>query len=326
MVMNKVQAACLLVVLGTTGSSCEDPNGGVDTAEQEQASSKAAEVCHRGKQKLVSSSREAELIAQGAYRGPCDIIVNRTSLGDGYVQSYVHLADDGSPRAIGVQVDQAVLDSLPTEMNDGATCWDLNEDGTTDPDTECSGGHERILFYPKIDGLPFKFIMFNWQPHGHAPMNVFDKPHFDLHFFIQDYISRNFIRTGPCGTTTNCDDFDRAMINIPEPFFPVGFENVGGVAGRMGNHLINRSDPEFNGAPFEQAFAFGQYDGRLSYYEPVVATGWLADRPDECKSIPALPAVQLSGYYPKKYCSRYRADRGDYTMALEDFQYLSAPE
>ncbi|HET9960166.1 MAG TPA: hypothetical protein VFQ61_37000 [Polyangiaceae bacterium] len=299
---------------------------GSNAAAGNTAAGNRVEFCYRGEQMVRPVSVYNANRSRGAYLGACDLVENRTSLGDGYVQTFIHRNSDGSLRAIGVQIDQVAMDTLPMEpVNDGATCFDQDGDGELDPHMECSGGHERVLFFPKVDGLPISWIMFNWQSMGHAPMNVFDKAHFDLHYFIQDYISRNFIRTGPCGTQVNCDDFDKAMRDIPAPFFPVGFENVGGVAGRMGNHLVNKSEAPFNGEPFTQAFAYGEYDAHLSFFEPVVGTDYLKTRPNTCGAIKPPPAVELSGLYPKKYCSRFRADRGDYIMTLEDFEYRAAP-
>jgi hypothetical protein len=284
------------------------------------------EMCVKGEVQEVDEHAAEALAKEGAYRGPCDRMENRVSFGDGYVQTFVHLNADGTLRTLGVQVDQAAMDTLPSvPTNDGQTCWDKNGDGTTDAETECNGGHERVLWFPKLKDVPFKWVMFNYQAKGHGPVHVFDRGHFDMHFFIQDFVARNFIRLGPCGVFTNCDDYARAMKDIPAPFWPVGFENQGGVSGRMGNHLADTSEAPFNGLPFTQAFVYGQYDGHLTYFESVVAVDFARSRPDECKPIKAPPAMEISGWYPRKYCTHYRPDRGDYTMTLEDFEFRSAP-
>jgi len=325
--MNQRMIAMTLALTAlASAAACTTAGSSEPQAQSSEELKKLVLFCLQDHEAQIPESVAQSLVKVGGYHGPCDHVENRASLGDGYVQSIMHWNDDNSPRALGIEIDQAAMDSLPTELNDGNTCWDLNGDGITDPNTECASGHERVLFYPKRSDLPFKWIMFNWQPKGHAPVKVFDKPHFDLHFFIQDYISRNFIRTGPCGTFTNCMDYDKAMINIPAPFWPVGYKNLGGVAGRMGNHLVNTDDSIFHGVPFTQAFAFGQYDGKMSYFEPVIAITFLQTKPTEvCDTIPLPPAMQLSGYYPTKYCTRYRADRNDYTMTLEGFEYRTAP-
>ena len=52
-----------------------------------------------------------------------------------------------------------------------------------------AGGHARKLPMPDvfIDNLPFEYVLFNWNTFGHAPSDVYDTPHFDFHFFIEDF-------------------------------------------------------------------------------------------------------------------------------------------
>lgn len=262
-----------------------------------------------------------------AYSAHRDVSVeNRLSLGKGHVQTVYRLHRDGSPRMIGLTISEAAMETLPTyPVHDGNTQFDIDGDGMIDPMKECAGGHERVLFFPEIEGLPFKWMMFNWQPMGHGPPHVFNKPHFDLHFFIQDYIARNFIRTGPCGLILNCDDEVRAKQVVPDPFNPVGF-GLPGAAGRMGNHLIDPNVPPANGGPFTQAFAYGTYDGHISFWEPVYAVDWLQTKPDDAiQTIPWTPEVELSGYYPHTAHARYRKHEADFLFTLEDFEYRTAP-
>jgi hypothetical protein len=168
-------------------------------------------------------------------------------------------------------------------------------------------------------------MMFNWQPVGHGPPHVFQKPHFDVHFFIQDYIARNFIRTGPCGLLINCDDDARARKDIPAPFNPVGF-GLPGAAGRMGNHLIDPTLPPANGGSFTQAFAYGTYDAHISFWEPVYALAFVQSKPaNACMTIPWTPEVELSGYYPHTAHLRHRPVEQDFLVSLEDFEYRTAP-
>lgn len=255
------------------------------------------------------------------------IVHNQISIGKGFVRTVYRRAPDGTPRMIGVTISEAAMESLPDEpRHDGNTCFDVNEDGTTNRVTECASGHERVLWFPELRGLPFQWMMFNWQPAGHGPPGVFDKPHFDLHYFIQDYIERNFIRTGKCGVLTNCTDFATAVKPVPPPYYPVGF-GPPGVAARMGNHLADGNAPPLSGGAFTQAFAYGSYDAQISFWEPVVSTTWLREQKpkQDCLTIKWAPAVQLSGYYPHTTCARFREDEEDYLMSLEDFEYRQAP-
>jgi hypothetical protein len=143
---------------------------------------------------------------------------------------------------------------------------------------------------------------------------------------MQDFVARNFIRTGPCGVYTDCNDYAKAIKDPPAPFYPLGFENQKGVSGRMGNHLADIAEPPFTaGSTFTQAFVYGAYDGHLTYFETVVEGNFIKSKPDECRPIKAPPAMEVSALYPTQYCTRYRADKGDYLMTFEDFEFRNAP-
>jgi hypothetical protein len=275
----------------------------------------------------IHAARAAESTSAGDNGGHV-VVENRTSLGKGYVQTVYRLAGNHAPVMIGITVSDSAMQTMPiTPAHDGTTCFDVNGDGTVDPDKECGSGHERVLWFPDVDGLPFKWMLFNWQPRGHGPAHIFDKPHFDLHFFIQDYYARNAIRTGPCpAVLLNCDDFEKAKKPVPDPFNPIGF-GAPGAAGRMGNHIADLNAPPFTPGPFTQAFVYGTYDAHITFWETVFATDWLKTaRPQQdCIALKWAPQVEQSGYYPHKSCVRYRSAQKDFLMSLEDFAYRTAP-
>ncbi len=72
----------------------------------------------------------------------------------------------GKPTAVGISLSEKALTNLPHDQGEG--------------------GHsslETILQFPKVGGLtPFKFMTLDWNPHGHEPEQIFDLPHFDLHY------------------------------------------------------------------------------------------------------------------------------------------------
>lgn len=252
-----------------------------------------------------------------------EVVENRTSLGEGYVESFVQLNGCDEPTQVGVSITQSAIDTLPGERNDGDLCWDLNEDGQLNPDTECSWGHNRVLYLPQLPDLPFTYMLFNWATFGHGPLNVFDKPHFDIHVYVNDNLERLKIRPGPCTSFINCDDLATATKLLPPEFFPDGYEyQVGGAAqGKMGMHLVDTDEPVHHGGLLTQTFAYGAYDGHLTFWEPLVALSYLETRPSECVEVFQPQAFEKSGYYPRKSCTRYRPRRDDYVITLEDFVY-----
>ncbi|GAA3169107.1 MULTISPECIES: hypothetical protein [Streptomyces] len=257
---------------------------------------------------------------------PALTLFNKVSLGDGFVQTLYATDDTNHPKVLAVKVDAAAMKTLPTTpTNDGQTCFDKDNNGI-DLETDCASGHERDLWFPKLPGLPFQWMMFDWQRNGHGPSHVFDKPHFDFHFFMQDFTERNKIRTGPCNLVINCDDEKTAMKPVPEQFMPPGW-GMPGAAGRMGNHIIDPNAAPANGGPFTQAFAYGTWDGHVTYWEPVVNKDWITtEKPAKaCQPITQAPEVETTGYYPTQMCTRY-STAGDVTFTLENFTSRTAPD
>jgi len=251
---------------------------------------------------------------------------NRVSLGEGFIETLYRMNRRGSLKSLAIRVDGAAMRSLPTELpHDGATCFDTDGDGI-DLLNDCRSGHERVLWFPQVGGSPFKWLMFNWQPVGHGPPHVFEDPHFDLHLFIQNLPSRNTIRTGPCRVVINCDDDVTAKKIVADGYIPEGW-GLPGAAGRMGNHLIDPNAAPANGGPFDQAFAFGTWDGHVSFWEPVINVDWVKQldaNETECRPIPQPPEVELSGTYPSRMCTQHQWD-GTVVTVLDKFYWRAAP-
>lgn len=255
--------------------------------------------------------------------GGREMIEDRTMMGDGPLYSFIDLDAEGKPTAIGVSISQAAMDTLPTQRNDGQLCWDLNGDGTQDPNAECGWGHGRVLFLPKVDKVPFTYMLFNWATFGHGPVHVFDKPHFDVHIYVNDNLERLAIRPGPCPSFINCADKEKALKPLKDGYMPEGFEyQVGGAAqGYMGNHIVDLDDPVHSGGDLTHLFAYGTYDGHLTFWEPLITASFLNTKPNACAPIGQPQLFEKAGYYPMQHCTRYRPEKKDYIITLEDFVY-----
>ena len=252
-----------------------------------------------------------------------------SALGHGTVMSYADLEPSGVPKAIGVVFTDGAFDNLPMERSGGRHCFDANKDGAIDPATECAGWHERVLPFPseasRRSDMPFKWALLNWNPHGHIPPGVYDKPHFDVHFYMQPIEDVFAIESGPCGPErVRCDQFARARLPVPASHMHPDFKDVEAVAPAMGNHLIDPTAPEFHGVPFTRTWIYGVYEGRVTFYEEMVTLEYLKSQPDQCFLIKTTPAVALTGYYPTKSCIRYAKDKREYTVSLEDFHLRHA--
>jgi hypothetical protein len=141
------------------------------------------------------------LRATASYRGPCAQYGESAQRGNGVLWAYSQ-SEGGVPRAIGLVFDASTLDRLPYDPpNEGRWCYDRDGDGTEDRMTKCSGGYENALHlsdtFRRTVHSPFTYVLVNWNPPGHVPPGVYDLPHFDVHFYVNDNSERLAIRPGP---------------------------------------------------------------------------------------------------------------------------------
>ncbi|MFI5390035.1 MAG: hypothetical protein ACHQYQ_01645 [Bacteriovoracales bacterium] len=278
-------------------------------------------VCRNQKDQMVDQ------VGENDFLGGCSKLGDRTILGNGYVQTYVNLNKDGSPRAIGYVFPQETLDNLPpkTVLHDGLHCFDVNGDGVIENNTECAGGHQRFLFLPNDRGnTPINWALLNWNPAGHQPVGVYDHPHFDFHFYIQSFFERNAIDVGPCAGLTNCEVYAKAIKDVPAKYMPVGYINPKAVEAKMGNHLIDPTSHEFDpqhGHHFTHTLVYGSYDGHITFIEPMITLAFLKEKKSECYPIKMATAFEVGGYYPTSYCIRFE---GKYYIYLEKFELKKA--
>ena len=260
-----------------------------------------------------------------AWAAPDTFYGDRSQLGDGYFRTYIQKTAEGAIDAIGVEFDESSLMFLPRDATDGNNCFDLDGDNFVNLHDECMGGHQRILFLPmETEKTPFKWVLLNWNPHGHIPMGIYTVPHFDFHFYMQNYTDRNLIRPGRCSMLVDCNDYLKGKVPVPTKFMPPGYSDVDAVEVRMGNHLIDLSSPEFQPqGEFSHTFIFGAYEGRITFWEPMITMDFFQKKTSSCTDISLPQAYDAAGYYPTKYCIRY-TDRNTYTVSLEGMQLRKA--
>lgn len=274
------------------------------------------------------------LAATPTYSGPCAEYGQGADLGGGRITAYSQTGSDGKPLAIGLAATDTVYDALPYDPPTGGLyCYDKNGDGITDPHHECAGGYENALplneNFTRRGDIPFTYALVNWNPHGHIPAGVWDSPHFDVHFYLNDNADRLAIRTGPCLQMTDCADYALGK-NLPAPpYRPSSYVDLDAIEPAMGQHLINKNTPELNGAPFTHTFIYGSWNGEITFYEPMVnlnqynglRSGAIGDI---CTPIEQPQSWQRSGWYPTQYCLRHRANRAETLTTIEGFVYREA--
>lgn len=268
-----------------------------------------------------------------SYRGPCAEYGDSAPLGDGQQVAYTQRIGS-RPTAVGWRADADSLDGLPTDPpNAGLWCYDKNGDGTTDRMTECTGGYETQLdldarFKRSVDS-PFEYVLNNWNPMGHMPPHVYDLPHFDVHFYLNDNAERLAIRPGPCPALVNCEDYELGK-NLPDQrYLAPDYADLDAVEPAMGNHLIDTTGPEFNGERFTHTFIYGSWNDEITFYEPMITHEWLSGLRDGTQQSACYPmklpdAWQQSGWYPSRYCIRHLDNRDELSVSMEGFVYRQA--
>ncbi len=253
-------------------------------------------------------------------------------LGDGTVASYAELDAAGVPKAIGVAWSANALNGLPAG-SDHHRCFGRTKDGAIDASTQCQHNHEFVMPLPdavaRRGDIPFKWVLLNWNPEGHIPPGVYDVPHFDVHFEMVPIAEIFAIQAGPCGPEfVRCDQFQIARKPLPPNYLAPDYVDVEAVVPAMGNHLIDTTGPEFQKQPFTRSWIYGVYDGKVIFYEAMVAQAYIQSKPNACVPIKAPKGVAAAGYYPTEYCVRHNAATGEHSVSMEKFtrREASAPE
>ena len=284
---------------------------------------------HHAPAAVAQAARPAPSVAARAGR----LLGAESDLGNGTISTYAELDAQGAPAVVGIVFSPGALDGLPMDGSDYHHCFDKNQDGTVDRATECLQSYEFVLPLPdavaRRKDVPFKWVLLNWNPHGHIPPGVYDLPHFDVHFYMEPIAKIFALKSGPCGPELmNCDQFAIAKQPVPSNYIHPDFKDVDGVVPAMGNHLVDLTGPEFQKQPFTRSFIFGSYGGRITFWEEMVAHRTLVSTTQSCAPIKQPKGVATAGYYPTVSCLRHDPTSGDTTVSLEQFvlRAASAPE
>jgi hypothetical protein len=216
-------------------------------------------------------------------------------LGNGTARAYV-TTENGRPVEIGISLSEKAMEGLKGPV----------------PGAHPEHLMERYLL-PAPEGLPapYKLIELGWNPMGHEPPGIYDRPHFDFHFYTITREERDaMVPSDPLfqekGTRHPTAEF------IPERYFaPAPL-----VIPQMGLHWLDRTTPEINGKPFTTTFLYGSYDGKVIFAEPMITKATIEAKQDFEVPVPTAAKVQVPGYYPTSYRVRWDAETREYRIAL----------
>ena len=206
------------------------------------------------------------------------------TIGSGDVRAWVAQDASGKPTAVGITFSEQAMNNLPT-----------------------SNQEYLLPFDPGSSTDFYKFVSLNWSAHGHIPTNVYDIPHFDVHFFTIEESERMLI--GANGLSE---------ISVPPAakYIPASYDLLIGGAPMMGAHWFDLLDPEFNGSTFTKTFIWGSNNGKIVFLEPMITHDYLLTKPNSEKTLRQPTAFQRDGWYPGSYTVTYSPSTKEYTIAL----------
>lgn len=214
-------------------------------------------------------------------------------MGNGNVRTYYTEKLNGTPVEVGIILNEAALMNLPTTPQSIA-----------------------IPFHMKAKATTFTHVYIDWNPQGHEPEHVYDKPHFDFHFYF-GFTNEQRLAIGPNDTVQFASQPDSI-------FMPPMYLHLPGGVPQMGAHWVDLLAPELNGGTFTKTFIFGSYNGKFIFLEPMITLAYLQWHPNESIAIRQPAEFQKEGYYPLKYSIRYAMNPNRYIISLTDLVYHEA--
>lgn len=196
----------------------------------------------------------------GTFNGP------DATIQAGKGKSWIKLDAIGAPQQLGITIDDAAINSMPTDGEESEVTLSLNPAAKT--------------------ATPFDHIEVDWNPHGHEPAGIYDKPHFDFHFYM---VSE--------GEVMAATDTAKLNANVQADYMPPHYV-PGPAVPQMGRHYLDVTSPELNGQPFTQTFIYGAYDSKVTFYEPMITLAFLKTTSSFERSIPQPTKYSKAGYYP----------------------------
>ena len=225
-----------------------------------------------------------------------DMVVGPSQgLGNGNARTYVTLDGDGQPTEVGVRLSSTALEGLPQ-----------------------SGTMLMLDFPDQAATTAFDHVMLNWNPQGHDPVELFGKPHFDVHFDMVDMATMHGINPGDPDYAAKAEHLPEAeyvpQVYAVAPDVPVAAQAVPG----MGVHWFDASDTSLvpGTYDFQHILLNGSWDGRHTFYEPMITTEFLMSGPDLEQPLKQPQAFQKTAYYPTTYAIDVDEQTGDYVVSL----------
>jgi hypothetical protein len=218
------------------------------------------------------------------------------NVGNGTARAYVTW-DDGKPVEIGIALSEQALHGLSGAVE---------------------GAHPEHLMQrydlPLPAGLPapYKAVELGWNPMGHEPPGIYDRAHFDFHFYTITAAERDAILPSD-------PQFQQKAERYPEaPFVPAGYFAPAPMAvPQMGVHWLDKKTPEINGQPFTTTFLYGSYDGRVIFAEPMITKALIETKKNYRFEV-GTAQQRTAGHWPSSYTITWDERKQEYRIALTE--------
>lgn len=209
------------------------------------------------------------------------------AVGNGKVRSFIKRNEDGSPKSFGLTFPEGALEGLPEE------------------------GGSYIIPMPADNNTIVNHVSFDYAAHHHVP--VYDTPHITTHFYFISEEEKN-----------NITDTGAAMENLPAAEFrPTNYIPTEGGVPKMGKHWLDSKAEELNGQPFKRSLAFGSYDGKFIFFEPLINMEFLRAKPNAAWPVEQQSQVQTTGFYANSYALAFDENTALYTLSFDDLRLRS---
>lgn len=236
-------------------------------------------------------------------------------MGDGMMATFFTRRRSVAPRYLGIWFTADALDGLPEEQSEEAvTALALPTTAT--------------------NATNFEWASVDWAPHGHSPVDVYDVPHFDVHFYTMDRETvQSEIPAGECDADDDgspdlgvpCEVQERGIEPLPDAQRAPGYVSTEETVPFMGNHWVNQNSPEFQGEPFTHTWIYGSFDGQITFLEPMVTLDFLRNLEGrEVEDVATPEAFPEAGYYPTQYVVRYLRRQDAYAIVLRRFRQFDS--
>ncbi|MFD3594740.1 DUF5602 domain-containing protein [Nocardia sp. NPDC058640] len=259
---------------------------------------------YRSRTRLLTTALAAALVLAGAAAcsddsGPTTHYGDQRSMGNGQIRTYVTTDKDGHPTELGLRIQEAAVEGLPVPatMPEG-------------PPPASPG----LALPEQAKDTVINHLTFDWVPHGHPPVGIFDKPHFDTHFYFIDDAAVQAINPqdpqflAKAGVKPDLKYMPTGYTTLPEP---IEMQAVPG----MGVHWVDGTTPVVPGQ-FTQTLINGAWDGQYIFTEPMFTRDWLLTKPSFTGDITQPQAYQHSTRYPTTYSISFDDKEKEYVVSL----------